>query len=169
MQNKSTVGINPNFSTANFKSCLFNIHSVLNSCCLDSLSASTLRTPGIWVAESQLFFKITQCHILCTTWFISKNWVLPILFIAATAEVLSSWSRIWECLTLSHNDLNPYSAVFNSNGWCPYPNCHVKRQIDVCGRVGFDYLRFNMAVWRFITFARNRKFLLWRLSSRKQS
>ena len=33
----------------------------------------------------------------------------------------------------------------------------------------FDYWRFNMAVWRFMTFPRNRKFLLWRLSCTKHS
>ena len=123
--NKSTVETNRNFSTINSKSCLFKIHSVLNSWCLDFLPASILGTPGIWVAESQLLLEIIQCYISCTTWssttalylvynIISEDWVLPILFISATAQVLSSWSRMREFLTLSHNNLNPYSAAINS-------------------------------------------------------
>ena len=56
-----------------------------------------------------------------------------------------------------------------TKGWRPYPKCHTKRKIDVCGWVGFDYWRFNVSVCRFITFPKNRKFLLWRLSSTKHS
>ena len=56
-----------------------------------------------------------------------------------------------------------------SKGWRPYPNCHAKRQIDICEWVGF-YWHFNVAaLWRFINLARNRKFSLWRLSSTKHS
>ena len=112
---KSTFETNPNFSTINLKSCLFKIHSVLNSCCVDSLSASILGTPGTWVAETQVLLGIIHCYISFTNWsIISEDRVLPILFISATAQVLSSWSRMREFLTLSHNNLNPYSAAINS-------------------------------------------------------
>ena len=112
---KSTFETNPNFSTINLKSCLFKLHSVLNSCCVDSLSASILGTPGTWVAETQVLLGIIHCYISFTNWsIISEDRVLPILFISATAQVLSSWSRMREFLTLPHNDLNPYSAALNS-------------------------------------------------------
>ena len=77
----------------------FKILSIQYSlCCLDSLSGSTLRAPGIWVAECQLFYETTQCHISCTTWSIFEDRLLPILFIAATAEfcqVGAEFESLW--------------------------------------------------------------------------
>ena len=112
---KSTVRINPNFWTTNLKSCLFNVHSVLNSCCLRSFVCFHIENAWNMSCrnESQLFFEVIQCHILFTTWSISKD----CMWLGITHVIYGSSCRgviklMWESLTLSHNDLNLYSATF---------------------------------------------------------
>ena len=71
--------------TISSKTVLLSIHSVRSSLTLDSLSASMLKIPGISIC----FIDWAQSQISWTTKSISTETILPILFIAAMAEVLS--------------------------------------------------------------------------------
>ena len=69
-----------------FKIFLVN-HPLCSSFILNSISSSSLNIPGMWVVVMQLSFLKIKFHSKCTTWSISIDLILPILFIAATADV----------------------------------------------------------------------------------
>ena len=112
--NKSTVGLKFKLFIIFSKYFRFIIHSLLVSFFLDSISASSLNTCGTWVTGIQLScFKI-KFHIRYTTWSISIDLVLSILFIAATADVLSIWIKMWILWKLLHKAFNPNNAALSS-------------------------------------------------------
>ena len=112
--NKSTVGLKLRHFIIFSKYFRFIIHFVLVACFLHSISASSLNIPGMWVDVTQLSsFKI-KFQTRFTTWSISIDLVLPILFIAATADVLSVWIKMWILWKLLHKTFNPNNAALSS-------------------------------------------------------
>ena len=105
----------------------FSINSVLSSCFLDSLSASSLNTPGICIAVSQLFCVLMNSHIRCTSLSIPIDFTLPILLTAETADVISIWIRMWLMNSFLHKAPRPNLAAFSSKilicCWVSSENC----------------------------------------------
>ena len=100
-----------------WKSLQFSIHSVLSSCFLDSLLASSLNTPGICVAVSQLFCVLMNSHIRCTSLSISIDVTLPILLLAEMADVLSVWIRMQLWNSFLRKVFKPHLPAFSSKTW----------------------------------------------------
>ena len=108
--NKSPIGLK-------FKHfIIFKIFLVYHSLC------SSFMLPWLYISYlikytwnvSQLWcFKI-KFHVRWTTWSISIDLVLPILFIAATADVLSIWITMWILWKLLHNAFSPDNALLSS-------------------------------------------------------
>ena len=106
MANKSTVGLE-------FKHfIIFKIFLVYHSLC------SSFMLPWLyinylikytWNVSQLSWFKI-KFHIRWTTWSISIDLVLPILFIAATADVLSIWITMWILWKLLHRAFSQDNA-----------------------------------------------------------
>ena len=69
--------------------------------------------------RGRVFFPQLSClkikhRIRCTTWSTSIDLVLTILFIAATADELSVWPKMWILWKLLHKSFNPDNAALSS-------------------------------------------------------
>ena len=111
--NKSTVGLKFKLSIIFSNYFRFIILSVLVSCFLDSISASSLNIPGMWVAVIQLSYFKVKFHVRCTTWSISIDLVLPV-YLLLPQQMLSIWIKIWILWKLLHKVFNPNNVVLSS-------------------------------------------------------